>query len=101
MTPDQVAYATPAQRLQNRRDVVPGTGPRHNPGPEVYRPLHSLQVARSSPAPDREAVVDMGEGMTLDQEFSGFRGEVVSNFKETEKDGIALFDNSGDVRFPG
>ena len=42
--------------------------------------MPTVQVTRRGPAPDRKAVEDIWKGMTLDEELSGFGGEVMSNF---------------------
>ena len=55
-------------------------GPRDCPGSEVYQFLDSSQVARSGPAPDREAVKDMWENVGLDEELPGLGCKVMPNF---------------------
>jgi len=43
----------------------------------------------------------MWKDVTLDKELSDIGCEMMTNFIQTEKDRIALFDNIGDVLFPG
>ena len=83
--PDQLVYAAPSERPQSRRDMVSCTNPRHNPGPEIDDPLHSLHMTRGGPAPDGEAVKDIWECVGLDEELTGFRSEVMSDFVQTKK----------------
>ena len=59
---------------------------------EVYHTLNPAQLARRGPAPDGEAVRDMGKYMGLDKEFAGLGCKVMSNFVQGEKDRVALFD---------
>ena len=73
--------------------MVADASPRGNPGPKIYQLLDPMYVTRGGPAPDREAVKDMGKDMGLDQEFPGFWGEVMTDFIQTNQDGVALFDN--------
>ena len=74
---------------------------RDNPRTEIHRLLHTVKVACSRATPDREAVQDVRKGMTLDKELKDVGTKMMANFIQTYKDGIALFDNVGDVLFPG
>ena len=74
---------------------------RDNPRTEIHRLLHTVKVACSGTTPDRGAVQDVRKGMTLDKELKDVGTKMMANFIQTYKDGIVLFDNVGDVIFPG
>ena len=80
MADDKITNIVPAQRFQNGRDVFGNPRSGDDSGSKVNNLLHLMYMTASGPAPDGEAVEDVWENVTLDEEFTGFGGEVVTNF---------------------